>query len=110
MAGVGYLQATVDAAQSEGRPRWVSYLGLVQYWLLVPLAVVGWQQVRVRRYRVILLSGVPIVLSVVINANAYVRFRLPAEIGVVTLASMGIVHLGHQFSTRRLESPGEVSA
>lgn len=110
VASVGYLPATVAAARSEGRPPWVSYLGMVQYWLLVPLAVIGWRQVRVRRYRVILLSAVPVVVSAAVVANAYIRFRLPAEIGVVTLASMGIVHVGRRLATKVRVAPDEVSA
>lgn len=87
---VGYLGANAQAALSEGRPLWVSHLGTVQYWLLVPFAVIGWRRSSSRTDRWILTAAIPVVVMVAVVANAYVRFRLPAEIGIVALAAVGL--------------------
>lgn len=86
---VGYLGANAQAALYEGRPLWVSHLGTVQYWLLVPFAVIGWRRSSSRTDRWILTAAIPVVVVAVV-ANAYVRFRLPAEIGIVALAAVGL--------------------
>lgn len=105
ISSVGFQEANAIAARSEGRPLWVSNLGMVQYWLLLPMAIIGWRHIGVRRFRLILISAVPVVVFVAMVANAYVRFRLPAEIGLVVLASVGIAHV-----VRRLSAPGDRSS
>lgn len=87
---IGYLGSNADAARSEGRPLWVSHLGTVQYWALIPLAIIGWRRMTSPADRWILSVAVPVVVVVALIANAYVRFRLPAEIGLVALAACGL--------------------
>lgn len=87
---LGYLGANAEAALSEGRPLWVSHVGTAQFWILVPFAVVGWRRTTSRSDRWILTAALPLVVTVALVANAYVRFRLPAEIGIVALAAVGL--------------------
>ncbi len=93
---VGYFGSVNAAGEAEGRPSWVSILGAVQFWLLVPLAVVGFRSIDRRFHRLALLAFWPVVLVTVVAANAYVRFRLPAELGVVVLAACGVVALSER--------------
>lgn len=87
---VGYVGANAQAALAEGRPLWVSHLGTLQYWMLIPWAIVGWRRMTAPTDRWILTVAFPLVVVVAVVANAYVRFRLPAEIGVVALAAVGL--------------------
>lgn len=86
----GYLGANAEAARAEGRPIWISHLATVQYWLLIPAAVLGWRRVTSPTDRWLLTAALPVVVVVAVVANAYVRFRLPAEIGLVVLAALGL--------------------
>jgi 4-amino-4-deoxy-L-arabinose transferase-like glycosyltransferase len=88
---IGWVPQTVEAGRSEGRPATLSWLGIVQWWLLVPLAAVGWRQISEWRHRLALVVLLPAVVLVAMVANAYVRFRVPAEVGVLVLAATGIV-------------------
>lgn len=87
---IGYVGANARAALSEGRPLWVSHLGTIQYWLLIPAAVIGWKRMVCRIDRWLLTAALPLIVVVAMVANAYVRFRLPAEIGIVALAALGL--------------------
>ena len=80
----------VNYTVGEGRPRWASYLGLVTFLLLLPLAVVGGQRLR-RRGQPIWPLLAPAVLVVVAAALVYgtPRFRAPAEPSVVVLGAVG---------------------
>jgi hypothetical protein len=68
----------------------VSVLGALQFWVLVPLAFVGFRASDQRSRRWLLLAFWPIVLATVVIANAYVRFRVPAEVGLIVLAAAGV--------------------
>ena len=79
--------------QLEGRERWASRIGLWQYWILVPLAGYGlwvWPSQRPRWPLVVTAS-----ISILMMAAFYgiPRFRIPAEIGIVICASVGLVTL-----------------
>lgn len=87
---LGYVDAAARAAEAEGRPVWLSHLGAVQYWLLIPLAVVGARKRVSAMEKAVLLGTIPIVAFVALVANAYVRFRVPAELGLIVLASAGV--------------------
>jgi len=78
----------------EGRPRWASYLGLVTFLLLLPLAVVGGRRLR-RRGQPIWPLLAPAVLVVVAAALVYgtPRFRAPAEPSLVVLGAVGTAAL-----------------
>lgn len=86
---VGYVGSTAEAGTAEGRPTWLSFLGMVQYWALIPAAVLGFRRCPTGPRRAVLVVCLPIVVAVAAVANAYVRFRIPSEVGLVVLASIG---------------------
>jgi len=77
----------------EGRERWASWIGVVQYWLLVPCAVAGGVILHRRRVRLLPLLAMP-VLVVIVSAAFYgiPRFRVPAEIAIIVLAAAAVDH------------------
>jgi 4-amino-4-deoxy-L-arabinose transferase-like glycosyltransferase len=87
---VGFIGSNNNAAKSEGRPTGVSMLGVIQFWLIVVAAGFGLRQLSNRTDRIILAVLLPFVILVAMVANAYVRFRLPAEVGLIVLAAVGI--------------------
>ena len=87
----------------EGREEWASWTGVIQYWLLVPVAVAGGVILRRRRdVRLLPLLAMP-VLVVIVSAVFYgiPRFRLPAEITIVVLAAAALDHLWSSHQRRR---------
>jgi hypothetical protein len=75
----------------EGREQWASRIGVVQWWLLAPLAVVG--AIVLGRRRVPLLPLLAMFALVTIVALAFYgipRFRLPADVAAVVLAAAAI--------------------
>jgi hypothetical protein len=87
----------------EGRPRWVTGLGLVFYYPLLILAISG--AVVLRRYRQLLWPLVvpPIVITIgVVFSYGWTRFRVPAEPSLVVLASVGIASAIHELRTRSI--------
>lgn len=90
VTSLGYLGSVIEAGEAEGRPSWVTVLGVAQFWALVPFAVVGFRSIGDRAHRLALLAFWPIVLITAVVANAYVRFRVPAEVGLVVLAAVGV--------------------
>ena len=94
VTSLGFIGSNTNAGEAEGRPTWVSLVGVLQFWLVVVAAVVGWRRVHSRLDRAVLTALVPVVIVVAMVANAYVRFRLPAEVGLIALAAMA-------FSARR---------
>jgi 4-amino-4-deoxy-L-arabinose transferase-like glycosyltransferase len=88
--------------QAEGRPEWASVAGVVMFWALVPVAIVG--AVRLRRGGVPLVPLVaPFVVVVVIAAISYglVRLRVPAEVPLVVLGAVGLVAVADRALGRR---------
>lgn len=75
----------------EGRARWASWVGMVQWYVLVPIAIAGAVVLRRRRFPVwpLVSTGV-IVLVTVVAFYGIVRFRLPADVAVVVLAAVAI--------------------
>jgi hypothetical protein len=95
---VGFLGASAESSTAEGRPVWLSHTGVAQYWSMLPLAVIGARRRASQLHRVVLLGTLPIVIAVALVANAYVRFRVPAEVGLIVLASLGVVSLRSEAS------------
>ncbi|MEI8391126.1 MAG: glycosyltransferase family 39 protein [Actinomycetes bacterium] len=91
----GFIGSNSHAGESEGRPIWVSLLGVVQFWLIVIGAGFGVRQLINRTDRLILLGLLPTIVLVAMVANAYVRFRLPAEVGLIVLAAVGVNRLAN---------------
>ena len=86
----------------EGREQWASRIGVVQWWLLVPLAVVG--AVVLRRRRVSLLPLLAMFALVAIVALAFYgipRFRLPGRRG-----RRGPGRRGHRSGPDRAQAAG----
>jgi 4-amino-4-deoxy-L-arabinose transferase-like glycosyltransferase len=73
----------------EGREVWASRLGVIQYWLLLVLAVFGFRRAD-RLARRLLVA--PIVLSLLIFVAFYgiTRFRISAEVALVVAAAWGV--------------------
>lgn len=89
----GFIGSNNQAATSEGRPEWVSMLGVIQFWLIAAAAMVGWRRLAGRFDRWLLIVLLPTTILVAMVANAYVRFRLPAEVGLIVLAAVGMNQL-----------------
>lgn len=72
----------------EGRRPGATHVGLVAYWLLLPLALAG--ALLVRRDRWILLA--PVVMVTLVAAATYgtTRFRMAAEPSIVLLAAVAL--------------------
>ena len=91
--------------QFEGRPLWGARTGLVSYWVLGALAIPGFWFVNRRGLSLIPLLA-QLILVTGISAFAYgsVRFRLPAEVVIVSLAALtidtGIRWLQHRRAIR----------
>jgi 4-amino-4-deoxy-L-arabinose transferase-like glycosyltransferase len=96
-ARVGYIVSVyrpfrmAELQQTEGRPKWVSLLGLATYWPLVLLAGVGVVSLRSRRRTLMPLMALVItVLATAVLSWGLLRFRTPAEVSLVVLAAAGI--------------------
>ena len=75
----------------EGREPWASWTGIVQFWLLVPVAVAGGVVLHRRRVRLLPLVAMPVLVFIVATLfYGLPRFRLPAEIAFVVLAAAAL--------------------
>jgi 4-amino-4-deoxy-L-arabinose transferase-like glycosyltransferase len=82
----------VDAGINEGRPTAISWLGLVTFWILAPIAVVG--AVQLRRRGVTLIPFIATLISTVIVSaalNGIFRHRLGVDIATCVLAATAFV-------------------
>jgi 4-amino-4-deoxy-L-arabinose transferase-like glycosyltransferase len=81
---------TVQFGELEGRPHAVGVAGVLSYWVLLPLAVVGAVLVRRARRAPLWPMLVPFGIVVVVVALGYgiTRFRVPAEPSLVVLAAI----------------------
>lgn len=77
--------------QAEGRPTWVSDAGLVMYWPLVALGVLGiaWLHRR-RRSLLPLLAPFAVVSVNAVVFFGFVRHRIGAEVPLVVLGAAGL--------------------
>jgi hypothetical protein len=90
----------------EGRERWVSHLALAAWFVVVPLAAVGWW--RLRRDGVATWTlGATLVHVSIVAALFYgiPRFRVPAEIALVVWAAVGICALSSLATCRHRTTP-----
>ena len=90
---VWQVDAMTTLNQGEGRERLASWIGVVQFWTLVPLAAYGlvaWP-VAQRRWPMLAL----ILMSVLTIAALYgiPRFRIAAEVAIVVCGAIGLVSL-----------------
>jgi hypothetical protein len=95
----------------EGREQWVSWIGVVQLWLLAPLAVAGGVVLHRRHVRLLPLVAMP-VLVVIVTAVFYgiPRFRLPAEITIVVLAAAALDQAWTRWVDRRASTATTLAA
>lgn len=83
----------------EGRSFRLSVLGLVQFALIAALALVGGREVRRRRGPLLLLVALPVVGTLVAAFTmGTTRYRVPAEVALVLLASVGVA-AGRHFTS-----------
>ncbi len=91
---------------AEGRPRWVTSLGLVFYYPLLLGAFVGafilWR--RKRWIWPLLAPGVVVSLGAIF-AYGQIRFRAPAEPFIVILCAVALSAIGRQGASSRNEDP-----
>jgi 4-amino-4-deoxy-L-arabinose transferase-like glycosyltransferase len=83
------LDRLVDQDEGEERYRWASWAGIVAWWMLAPLAVVGLRRIdRVSR-RLLLVPVVTVLITTVLFYGAH-RIRSPLEPTVVVGAAVAI--------------------
>lgn len=88
--------------ESEGRPRWVTRLGMWFYYPLAALAIVGAAILRRRKVRIWLLAVPPIIVTAgAVLSYGQTRFRVPAEPVIVVLAAVAIAAI----AMRRRKDP-----
>ena len=98
----------------EGRPPNASWAGIWAFWVLAPLAVIGFVllgRTGARRWPLLM----PPVLVTLLAAAAYgiIRFRAPAEVSIVVLAAVALDAGGRALRPRRsgaaVAAPGQSS-
>lgn len=90
-----------DLNTGEGRERWASHLAIAGYLVAIPLALIGWW--RAGRDGLMRWPFAAILLHVTLIAALFYgipRFRVPAEIGLVVLAAIGVRWLASLGSCR----------
>lgn len=88
--------------QFEGRPLWGAHAGLISYWVLGLLAIPGFFVVHRRGLTLIpLLSQLVLVTAIALFAYGSVRFRLPAEVVIVSLSALTLDAAYRWFRNRR---------
>lgn len=95
-----------QVAFAEGRQRTVVRIGLVWYFLLIPLAVLGFLALRERLTRLVLLAPVAMVTITSVLGYGVPRLRHAAELSLVVLAAAGIERLYRRLRARREEARG----
>ncbi len=77
--------------EAEGRPRWLTNLGLWFYYPLLALAIVGAIVLRRRRVRMWFLLVPPVIVTAgALLSYGQTRFRVPAEPIIVVLAAVAM--------------------
>ena len=84
----------LDWNQAEGRPSWITGLGMVFYYPIVLLAIGGIVVLRRRRVRQWPLLMPPLIITIgTVLSYGQTRFRVPAEPSLVVLAAVAIAAL-----------------
>jgi hypothetical protein len=76
----------------EERARWASWAGIVSWWFLAPLAMMGWWRQRRRDAWILLAPVLGVLITSVVFYGAH-RLRSPMEPVVVLCAAVGVAHL-----------------
>jgi 4-amino-4-deoxy-L-arabinose transferase-like glycosyltransferase len=103
------LDRLVDQDEGEERYRWASWAGIVAWWVLAPLAVMGVRRIdRVSR-RLLLVPVVTVLITTVLFYGAH-RIRSPLEPTVVVGAAVAIATWSAtRWRTRPSADAGEIS-
>jgi hypothetical protein len=96
----------VEWNTGEGRERWVSNLALAAWFVVLPLAAVGWWRMR-RDGLATWTLGATLVHVSIVAALFYgiPRFRVPAEIALIVWAAVGICALSSLATCRHRTTP-----
>ena len=96
--------------EAEGRPRWLTELGLYFYYPLVLLAIVGAIVLRRRRVRMWFLLVPPVIVTAgALASYGQTRFRVPAEPVIVVLAAVAITAVVRRRAPRQSTIEASVS-
>jgi 4-amino-4-deoxy-L-arabinose transferase-like glycosyltransferase len=95
---------------AEGRQKRVEQAGVAMYYLLLPLALVGFLVIKGRWTRWILASPFVVVSITVITGYGVPRLRHAAEIPLVVLAGVAIPWLHERWVARRARSTSVATA
>lgn len=88
--------------QNEGRPKWITGLGMVFYYPLLAFAIGAVVVLRRRRTRQWPLLMPPLIVTLgTVLAYGQTRFRVPAEPSLVVLAAVGIAALAARWWPER---------
>jgi hypothetical protein len=91
---------------AEGRPKWITELGMVFYYPILAFAIVGVVVLRRRRIRQWPLLMPPVIVTLgTVLAYGQTRFRVPAEPSLVVLAAVGIAALVGRWWPERASAP-----
>jgi 4-amino-4-deoxy-L-arabinose transferase-like glycosyltransferase len=97
--------------EAEGRPSWVTILGLIAYYPLLLLAIAGVQILRRRRASVWQLLVLPAVVTAsMLVSYGQTRYRVSAEPIIVVLAAVALVALASSLRARRSAGTGSITA
>ena len=83
------VSGLVHGDVGEERERLVTWAGVVSFWLLAPLAAIGWWGLR-RLYRAVLLLPVLVVALTTLVFYGGHRIRASAEAAIVILAACAL--------------------
>jgi uncharacterized membrane protein len=86
--GVGDL---VRFDVGEERAKWASWAGIVSWWLLAPLAVLGWWRQRRSNGWMLMAPAVGVLITTVVFYGAH-RLRSPMEPVVIISAAVALAH------------------
>ena len=73
----------------EERARWASWAGIVSWWLLAPVAAVGWWKQRRRNGWILIAPVIGVVVTTIVFYGAH-RLRSPMEPVVVLCAAVAL--------------------
>jgi 4-amino-4-deoxy-L-arabinose transferase-like glycosyltransferase len=103
------LDSLVALDRGEEKAGWAVWAGIVSWWVLAPVAVVGWivrgrarspDDDRAKTRWWLAVPPLTVLVSTVVFYGAH-RIRAPAEPVVVVLAATGVVALYQRWTTRR---------
>ena len=94
----------------EGRSLTLTKIGLIMYWVLLPLAVVGLWLQRRRRYLVLPVLAIALASSVIFTANGGTRYRAPLEPVIAVLACGSVFALIDRRRRPAAQGPASTAA